>query len=100
MRALALLSVVTFALTTPPSHTPRPSKVPRAVLANDNRRAAGARRGDTVVVQLNVTRARWSPEGSKAPSIDVAAIAEGEGSPVIPAPLLRVRTGATMRVRV
>lgn len=70
------------------------------VAANDNRHSAGMRRGDTLFTELTVTRARWSPEGPRAASIDVAAIAEGDGPPMIPAPLLRVATGTVVQVRV
>jgi FtsP/CotA-like multicopper oxidase with cupredoxin domain len=58
------------------------------------------RRGDTLFTELTITRARWSPEGPRAASIDVAAIAEGDGPPMIPAPLLRVATGTVLQVRV
>ena len=78
---------------------PRHSLLPE-VAANDNRHRAGTRVGDTLTVDLSVTRARWSPEGAHAISIDVAAIKEGDGPPMIPAPLLRVVAGTVLRVRV
>lgn len=73
----------------------RPAELPM-VEANDNRRAAGKRVGDTVVVRLEVRMARWHPEADDGPSLDVPVIAEVDRAPQIPAPLIRVRQGTVV----
>jgi FtsP/CotA-like multicopper oxidase with cupredoxin domain len=72
-----------------------PPGVP-AVVANDNRVAAGRMRGDTLAIRLVVERAMWRPEAASGPAIEVAAFAEEGRAPRIPGPLMRVRTGATI----
>ena len=61
--------------------------------ANDNREAAGRLRGNVLTVRLEVRMARWYPQASEGPSIDVAAFAEVGRTPSIPGPLIRVPTG-------
>lgn len=76
---------------------PRESRVPLpGVQANDNRTAAGALRGDTLELHLVVAMATWRPEADSGPSIDVAAFSEAGKPPMIPAPLMRVRTGTVI----
>jgi len=72
-----------------------PSEQPRLpiVAANDNRVAAGVRRGDTLVLDLVVRRGRWFPESDSGPSVVVEALGEAGKAPQIPAPLIRVRAG-------
>lgn len=71
---------------------------PPTVEANDNRRSAGVRHGDTVVVRLTAAMARWFPEDSLGAHVDVLALAEDGHAPQIPAPLLRVPTGTILDV--
>jgi FtsP/CotA-like multicopper oxidase with cupredoxin domain len=66
---------------------------PDVVRPNDNRVAAGTRRGDTLTINLVVNRARWFPEADNGPSIVVEALSEEGKAPQIPAPLIRVRAG-------
>jgi manganese oxidase len=73
------------------SFSPR-AEVP-VVSPNDNRVSAGVRRGDTLTLDLVVTRARWFPEADGGTSIVVEALAEEGKAPQIPAPLIRVRAG-------
>jgi FtsP/CotA-like multicopper oxidase with cupredoxin domain len=47
-------------------------------------------------LHLVVRMARWYPESANGPYVDVPAIAEENGPPQIPAPLIRVRTGTTI----
>ncbi|UCC24222.1 MAG: multicopper oxidase domain-containing protein [Gemmatimonadales bacterium] len=75
------------------------SGLPR-VAANDNRVAAGVDRAGVRVVSLEVVRAEWRIETEAGPGLRVAAVAEEGRSPTIPAPLIRVTEGTTVRVRV
>jgi FtsP/CotA-like multicopper oxidase with cupredoxin domain len=77
-----------------------PHRALREVVPNDNRTAAGVLRGDTLHADFSVELATWSPEGPHSLQVKVAAIAERGGPPVIPAPLLRVRTGTVLRITV
>ena len=67
-----------------------------AVTANDNRHPAGVLRGDTLTIRLDVGMAVWHPEADDGPAIEVAAFGEEGGTPQVPGPLIRVRTGTTI----
>lgn len=67
-----------------------------AVAANDNRHPAGTLRGDTLTIRLDVAMALWRPEADDGPAIEVAAFGEEGGTPQVPGPLIRVRTGTTI----
>ena len=71
---------------------------PRAS-SNDNRIAAGTRRGDTLLLSLVAARARWYPEAGDGCSLGVLAFAEEGKTPSVPGPLVRVRVGTVLRVR-
>ncbi len=73
------------------SHLPLPG-----VHANDNRTAAGTLHGDTLELHLVVAMATWRPEADTGASVDVAAFSEAGKPPMIPAPLIRVRTGTVI----
>jgi FtsP/CotA-like multicopper oxidase with cupredoxin domain len=64
--------------------------------ANDNRKPAGVLRNDTLKINLVVQMARWYPEASDGPFVDVAALAEEGHAPTVPGPLIRVPTGTTI----
>ena len=66
------------------------------VQPNDNRTAAGVRRGDTVYIRLVVDRARWFPQAGGGPSVVVEAVGEEGKAPQIPAPLIRVTAGTSI----
>jgi FtsP/CotA-like multicopper oxidase with cupredoxin domain len=70
------------------------------VVANDNRAPAGHRRGDTLLLDLEVGMALWRPEADTAPGIEVAAFNQAGEAPRIPGPLIRVPAGAMIRARV
>src|SRR3954463_6001228 len=57
------------------------------VEANDNRKPAGVLRNDTLRINLVVQMARWYPEASDGPHVDVAAIGEEGKTPSVPGPL-------------
>src|SRR6188474_2540847 len=68
--------------------------------ANDNRRPAGAMRGDTLVLRLVVRTAEWYPEAENGPHITIQAFAEEGRLPTIPAPLIRAETGTPIRATI
>jgi FtsP/CotA-like multicopper oxidase with cupredoxin domain len=78
---------------------PSRSDLPR-VIPNDNRIAAGRFDADTLELDLEVRMATWYPEADSGPGVDVAVFAEAGKPPTIPAPLIRVPAGTTIRVRV
>jgi FtsP/CotA-like multicopper oxidase with cupredoxin domain len=66
------------------------------VVPNDNRVPAGRMVGDTLQLDLEVRMATWFPEADSGPAVELAAFAEVGKAPTIPAPLIRVPTGATV----
>ena len=68
--------------------------------ANDNRRPAGAMRGDTLVLRLVVQTAEWYPEAENGPHVTIQAFAEEGQLPSIPAPLIRAETGTPIRATI
>jgi FtsP/CotA-like multicopper oxidase with cupredoxin domain len=50
-------------------------------------------------LDLEIRQARWYPEAVDGPSVIVPAIAEVGQGPEIPAPLIRVREGTTIAIR-
>ena len=76
-----------------------PAHDPPVVEANDNRRAAGARRGDTLFVDLEVRMGRWYPEAPDGPYLDAPVLAEVGHSPRVPGPLIRVAEGTIIAAR-
>jgi FtsP/CotA-like multicopper oxidase with cupredoxin domain len=79
--------------------TPRSPGLP-TIAANDNRTLAGQERNDTLRIRLEIRMAVWRPEADSGPSAEVAAFAEEGGSPMIPGPLIRVKTGTIIRASV
>ncbi len=99
--AMGVTAVVACTLTLTASHAAahvpkRPA--PTAVIANDNRTAAGTYVGDTLVLRLTVATVAWHFLGDGDPALTVAAFAEEGKTPTIPAPLLRVRAGTPIHV--
>jgi FtsP/CotA-like multicopper oxidase with cupredoxin domain len=70
------------------------------VQPNDNTRPAGTMREGVREISLEVLRADFRVESSRGPGLRVAAVAEEGGAPMIPAPLIRVDEGTSIRVRV
>lgn len=66
---------------------------------NDNRLPAGTMMDGVLHLDLEIRQARWFPESVDGPSVVVPAIAEVGQGPEIPAPLIRVREGTTIAVR-
>ncbi|MDQ2669394.1 MAG: multicopper oxidase domain-containing protein, partial [Gemmatimonadota bacterium] len=79
---------------------PERPAVLRTIQVHDNRLAAGTRRDDLLVVDLEVARGTWYPDADDGPSIEMLAFGEAGGPLQIPSPLIRVREGTTIRARV
>lgn len=75
-----------------------PSRAAPMVVPNDNQRSAGRVRGRALELRLVAQEAEWRPD-LEAPAIAVYALAEEGKAPSIPGPLIRVRAGTTIRVR-
>lgn len=73
---------------------------PRHALANDNRQSAGVLRGGVLTVRLVAQQAAWYPEADDGPFKLVEAFGEGDGSPRIPAPLIRVPLGTAIEASI
>ena len=102
----AAVTLATLALLLPawPAHAadcrPAPVPDPPRAVANDNRIAAGTLRDGVVTLRLVVRQTSWYPDGLEGCSLRVHAFAE-EGKPAqIPGPLIRVREGTDVLVRV
>ena len=66
---------------------------------NDNRLPAGTMVDGVLHLDLEIRQARWYPEAVDGPSVVVPAIAEVGQGPEIPAPLIRVREGTMIAIR-
>ena len=99
-RSLLLITLLTTGFT---GNRPELSRAPMqsstalpVVEANDNRKAGGVLRSDTLKIDLVVQMARWYPEAADGPSVELAVFTEAGKAPQIPAPLIRVTTGTTI----
>jgi FtsP/CotA-like multicopper oxidase with cupredoxin domain len=75
------------------------SSGPPVVRANDNRASAGRMRGDTLNLNLEVRLARWHPQADSGPYVDAPVFAEVGQAPQIPGPLIRVKRGTVIALR-
>jgi len=66
---------------------------------NDNRLPAGTMVDGVLRLDLEIREGRWYPEAIDGPSVVVPAIAEVGHDPEIPAPLIRVREGTPIAIR-
>ena len=83
-----------------PARPPRPESAVDRVMPNDNRQPAGQMRDGALVLRLEARVAMWHPDGDNAPGAPTPAFAEVGGAARIPGPLIRVRAGTTVDVRV
>ena len=68
---------------------------------NDNQLAAGKLSGKVLSLTLHARLTNWFPNGDRRSGpIVVAAFSGDSGSPTIPGPLIRVRAGTRVRLRV
>jgi FtsP/CotA-like multicopper oxidase with cupredoxin domain len=68
--------------------------------ANDNRARAGTEQHGVLTVRLVAQSVAWRPDGPAGCALSVHAFAEEGKQPQIPGPLIRVRSGAEVRVSV
>jgi FtsP/CotA-like multicopper oxidase with cupredoxin domain len=94
--AVLLAGLLALAGSYEPARLPANPKVE----ANDNRVSAGTRIGDTLVIRLVAQRADWYPDSDPGPFITVEAFGEEGKAPQVPAPLIRVPTGTTVRATI
>ncbi|MEZ4588123.1 MAG: multicopper oxidase domain-containing protein [Gemmatimonadales bacterium] len=76
-----------------------PAQTPPLVVANDNRAPAGTVRPGRLDLALEARIARWQPDLDVDTTVTVLAFAEAGGPPSIPGPLVRVRAGTEVRIR-
>ncbi|HVT40160.1 MAG TPA: multicopper oxidase domain-containing protein [Gemmatimonadaceae bacterium] len=72
---------------------------PLPISPNDNRQSAGTLENGVLTVRLETRTGLWRPEGEQGRAVEVAAFAEEGKAPSSPGPLIRVRTGTEVRVR-
>ena len=82
------------------AQVPAPSSSASLIAANDNRRAAGERSGNTLRLRLVVDTGRWQPEGPDGRTLSVQAFREEAGELTSPGPLVRVPAGTQIIVSV
>jgi FtsP/CotA-like multicopper oxidase with cupredoxin domain len=84
----------------------RPSQVadsggPRERIAvNDNRTAAGTIADGVLTIRLDARLGMWHPDRDSDPGVVVKAFAVADGPLQIPGPLIRVREGSEIRIRI
>jgi FtsP/CotA-like multicopper oxidase with cupredoxin domain len=76
-----------------------PADEPPRVITHGNQLPAGHWSGDTLSVSLEVKEGRWYALGENGHGEVVQAFATQGGPPLIPGPLLRVREGTLVHVR-
>ena len=70
-----------------------------AILANQNRAAAGSLEHGTLTVALELRRGRWHAEAEDGPVLFVPAFGEAGKPAQIPGPMLRMPEGTTVHVK-
>ena len=70
------------------------------VVANDNRIPAGALANGTLTMRLEARLGQWHPDGDSSPGVTVKAFSANGGPLHVPGPLIRVRSGTTVRASV
>ena len=79
-------------------HLPAPGLL--RTTPNDNRVASGTMVDSVLTVHLVARAASWYPDGPDGCAVNVNAFAEEGKAPHIPGPLIRVRSGGSVRVTV
>jgi FtsP/CotA-like multicopper oxidase with cupredoxin domain len=76
------------------------SSAPPIARPNDNRAAAGTIGDSGVTLTLEARRVTWYPDGDSLRGRSTEAFAEPGMAPMVPGPLLRVRAGTPVQIRV
>jgi FtsP/CotA-like multicopper oxidase with cupredoxin domain len=71
-----------------------------AIVANDNRRAAGRLERGVLTLRLEIRAGVLHPEEDRGPGVPALAFGEEGGPLLVPGPMLRVPLGTEVRVRV
>ena len=74
--------------------------VPPVAQPNDNRTPAGVVTDSGVTIDLEARRVMWHPDGDSLPGRSTEAFGEAGKPPSVPGPLVRVRAGTPVRIRV
>jgi len=99
LNMLFVPAAIAAALATSGSAVPR-AVAPPAVSANENHTAAGATTGGMLEVSLEVRQGEWHPYGPQGPAVRILAFGE-TGKPLqTPGPMIRVKEGTRVHVRV
>jgi FtsP/CotA-like multicopper oxidase with cupredoxin domain len=77
-----------------------PATPARSAMPNDNRVRAGTLRDGVLTVRLVARTSAWRPDGANGCALAVHAFAEEGRAAQVPGPLLRVRAGTEVRLRV
>ncbi|HEU4787602.1 MAG TPA: multicopper oxidase domain-containing protein [Gemmatimonadaceae bacterium] len=96
--APAMLLVAGAAVDRAPRTAPR-APLP-AIVANDNRSAAGSLKNGVLEVNLEAREGAWRPYGSNGPPITILAFGEKGKSPQTPGPMIRVKAGTRIHATV
>ena len=96
---IALVAATVLAASSFHRADPRAPAPERAAI-NDNRQAAGTLRDGVLSLHLEVREVDWRPDRDDKPGIVVRAFAERGKRASVPGPLIRVREGTTIHVRV
>jgi FtsP/CotA-like multicopper oxidase with cupredoxin domain len=101
LHALAAAFVL-FADPVPSDTAPAPRAAPNdaAIVANDNRRAAGRLEGGVLTLHLEIRAGTLHPEEDGGPGVPALAFGEEGGPLQAPGPMLRVARGTEIHMRV
>jgi FtsP/CotA-like multicopper oxidase with cupredoxin domain len=101
--AIALLTCLTptpSPLEAQPSQAGSSGGFPERIAINDNRRVAGTATASVLTVGLEARLGTWHPDRETDPGVVVKAFGIDGGPLQIPGPVIRVREGTDIRVRV
>jgi FtsP/CotA-like multicopper oxidase with cupredoxin domain len=83
-----------------PSPAAPSAATPERIAINDNRKAAGTLVGDVMTIRLEARVGMWHPDRDTDPGVAVKAFAVEGGPLQIPGPIIRVREGTGIHLRV
>ena len=93
---LGLLAAMSAAIGAEVLASPLPSDRTEAVVANDNRHAAGTLDHGRLMLRLRAARGTWQPEGPAGPALSIEALGETSAPLTVPAPMIRVEEGTVI----
>jgi FtsP/CotA-like multicopper oxidase with cupredoxin domain len=98
----ASVSLAQESVVAPPPRAVLPRPVANAPLAmvNNNVHPAGNFSGRMLTLSLDIVEAAYQPEGEHDPVVRALAFAESGKAPQIPAPMIRVPVGTTVRLSI